>query len=129
MRPDLYERYSKQLREKEQLQEFLPVVGTIAKGVAKGVGKLAKGAMNLLTTGGQQNPNAQQPQQQAAFAQQSIDQILVQDIDNILQKAQSNNSEYAKSVVAALNQLEDDAGKETQEKQQQQQLQQNKQKK
>jgi hypothetical protein len=118
MNADIYARYSKQLREK-QLQEFLPVVGAIAKGV----GKVAKGVMNMLTPNQQKGPQTQTPQQQATFAQQSIDQMLVQDVDNILQKAQGNNSEYAKSVVAALNQLEDDAGKETQEKQQQQQMQ------
>jgi hypothetical protein len=116
MNASIYERYSKQLREKEQLQEFLPLVGAAVKGI----GSLAKGAFNMLTTNPQQQ-QAGQPTHQAAFAQQSIDQILVQDVDNILQKAQGNNSEYAKSVLAALNQLEDDAGKETKEKQQQQQ--------
>jgi hypothetical protein len=117
MNVDIYSRYSKQLREKK-LNEFLPVLGAIAKGV----GAVAKGAMNILAPGQKQVPGGgQQPAQQATFAQQSIDQMLVQDVDNILQKAQGNKSAYAQSVVTALNQLEDDAGKETQEKQQQQQ--------
>jgi hypothetical protein len=122
---DKYINYRKYINYKKHLQEekLDEILGTLAKGALGAV----KGIGNAIFGNNQQNPQQAGYQNQAVFSGQTIDQILVQDVDNIIQKAQTNKSKYAQQVLAALNQLEDDAGKATNEKQQQQQMQQKKQ--
>jgi hypothetical protein len=95
MNADLFERYSKQ----RHLQEF------IGGMIAKGVGNLAKGAMNALT-GGPQTPaqqNADVPQQK----DQTVNAMLQADVQSLVQKAKVNPSKYAKKVQQALGNLTD----------------------
>jgi uncharacterized protein HemX len=135
MNADLFERYSRSLREKEEEkaeekpaeQQQKPAAEQpqqpaapqglgqrIIGGIKKVAAPLAMGAAvggAMLLAGKKNQVTPEQLQQQNMQLQQSADSNLKIDVDSLLQKAQQNpNSQYAKQIATGLTALADDAG-------------------